>query len=119
MAIDGERIVVWPDSSDDFHAGVMSVRMDREQTAARPKRTRERRDHALGLEFQRGPRAIWLRGDDEVVIGDGSAWFRDQRIKQEFVVLAIDDEHHRALIDRIPGLRTHARLPVLGQERFE
>ena len=93
--------------------------MDRDQAAARPERARQRRDHALGLEVERGARAIGLRGDHEVVVGDGAARPRHDRVEQELVVLAVDHQHHRPLIHRVAGLRAHARLPVLGEERLE
>ena len=51
-------------------ARIVAVRVDADQPAARPERARQRRDHALGLELERGARAIGLRGDDEVVVGD-------------------------------------------------
>ena len=105
MAVVDERIVVRPDLLDDFHAGIVAVRMDGDQPAAGAERARQRRDHALGLEFERGARAIGLRGDDEIVIGERAAGFRNDRIEQEAVVLAIDDEHDRPLIDRIAGAR--------------
>ena len=104
---------------DDLHAGIVAVRMDRDQPAARAERVGERRDHALGLEVERGARAIGLRRDDEVVVGDRAARPRDDRVEQELVVVAIDHQHHRPLVDRIAGLRAHPGLPVLRQERHE
>ena len=50
-------------------AGIVAVRVDGDQPAARPERPGERRDHALGLEVERGARAIGLRGDDQIVVG--------------------------------------------------
>src|SRR5262245_22817527 len=93
--------------------------MDRDQPSARSQRTGQRRDYALRLEFERSARAIWLRRDDEVVIGDRAARLRNDRIEQEFVILAIDHEDHRALVDWIAGFRAHPRLPVLRQKRLE
>ena len=77
MAVVHERIVLRPDLVDDFHAWVMAVRMDGDEPAARTERARERSDHALGLELQRGAGAIGLRRDDEVVIGDRAAGLRE------------------------------------------
>ena len=36
MAVVNERIVVRPDFLDDFHAGIVAVRMDGDEPAARP-----------------------------------------------------------------------------------
>ena len=106
-------------SADDIHAGIVAVRMNGDQPAAGTERACQRRDHALGLEIERSARAIGLRGDDQIVIGDRAARLRNDRIEQEFVVFAIDHQHDRALIDRVAGLGADSRLPVLRQERFE
>ena len=106
-------------SLDDFHARIVAVRMDGDKAAAGAERARQRSDHPLGFEFERGARAIGLRGDDEIVIGDRAAGSWDQRVEQETVVLAIDDEHHRALVDRVAGARADAGFPVLHQKRLE
>ena len=47
MAVVDERIVVRPHLLDDFHAGIVAVRMDGDQPAAGAERARERPDHAL------------------------------------------------------------------------
>ena len=95
MAIMDERIVVGPDPPNDFHARIVAVRMDGDEPAAGTERLSERPDHALGLELERSAGAIRLRGDDQIVIGDGAAGFGDDWVEQEAVVLAIDDEHNR------------------------
>ena len=69
MAVVDERMVVRPDFLDDFHAGIVTVRMDGDEPPAGAERAGERRDHALGLEVERRAGAIGLRGDDEVIIG--------------------------------------------------
>ena len=99
--------------------GIVAVRMDGDEPAAGAERPRQRRDHPLGLEFERGAGAIGLRGDDEIVIGDGAAGPGNDRVEQEPVVLAIDDEHDRTLIHRIAGARAHPGFPVERQERLE
>src|SRR5215471_19555414 len=119
MAVVDERIVARPDLLDDFHAGIVTVRLNADQPAAGTERARERRDHALRLELERSARPIGLRGDDQIVVGERAAWLRNDRIEQEAMILAIDDEYHRALIDRIAGARANASLPILRQERFE
>ena len=35
------------------------------------------------------------------------------------MILAIDDEHHRAFIDGVAGLGADAGLPILGEEGLE
>ena len=64
-----ERVVARPDLLDDLLAGIVAVRVDRDQPAARPERFGKRRDDALGLEVERGARAIRLRGNDQIVVG--------------------------------------------------
>ena len=112
-------MIVRPYFLDDLHAGVVAVRMNGDEPAAGAERARQRRDHALGLELQRGAGAIGLRGDHQVVIGGGAAGPGNDRVEQEAVVFAIDDEHDRALIDRIAGARADAGFPVVCQETFE
>ena len=119
MPVMDERIVVRPDLLDDFHAGIVAVRMDADQPAAGAERLGQRPDHALGLEVERGAGAIRLRGDDQIVIGDGAAGLRNDRVEQEAVVLAIDHQHDRPLVDRIAGARADAGFPVLRQERLQ
>ena len=119
MAVVNERMIAGPHLLDDLHARIMAVRMDRDQPAARTERPGERRNHPFGLECQRGPRPIWLRGHDQVVTGDRAAGARNGRVEQEAVIGAIDDQHDGALIHRIAGLGADSRLPVLGQERHQ
>ena len=93
--------------------------MDGDEPAAGAERARQRPDDALGLEVERGARAIGLRGDDEIVIGERAAGPRNDRVEQEAVIFAIDHQHHRAVIDRVAGARADAGFPVLGEEWFE
>src|SRR5262249_35978350 len=87
--------------------------MSRPPAAAGSQRLGERRDHALGLELERGARAVGLRGDDEVVVRHRAAGPRDDRIEQELVIVAIEHQHHRPFVDRIAGFRADPGLPVL------
>src|SRR5208283_5543968 len=73
MTVVDERMIVRPYFLDDLHARVLAVRMNGDEPAAGAERARQRRDHALGLELQRGAGAIGLRGDHQVVIGGGAA----------------------------------------------
>src|SRR3974390_1967854 len=54
---------------DDLHTRIVPVRVNRDHAPAWAERTRERREHALGLELERGARAIRLRRNDETVVG--------------------------------------------------
>ena len=45
MAVGGEGMIVRPEPVDDVHAGIVAVRMDRDQPSAGAERARERRDH--------------------------------------------------------------------------
>ena len=119
MAVGLEWIVVRPDALHDLDAGIVAARMDRDQASARPQRAGERRDDRLRLELGAGARAIGLRGDDEIEIGIRRPRLRDDRIEQELVVLAVDHEHHRPLVDRVAGLRADAGLPVFRQEGLQ
>ena len=93
--------------------------MDAEQPAAGPQRARQRRHHLGGLELDRHARAVGLRGDDEIVVGARLALARDDIVEQEAEVVAIDDQRHRALVDRVAGLGAVAGLPDLGEQRLE
>ena len=44
------------------------------------------------------------------------AAMRDDRIEQEFVILPVEHQHDRLLVNRIAALGADAGLPVLGQE---
>ena len=93
--------------------------MDGDEPPAGAERAGERRDNALGLEVERRAGAVGLRGDDEVVIGARAAGARNDRIEQEAMVVAIEHEHHRPLVDRVAGARRDAGFPVLRQKRLE
>ena len=112
-------IVAGPDPLDDFHAGIVAVRMDADQPAAGPQRPHQRRHHLRGLELDAGAGAIRLRGDHQVVVGHHPSRPRHDRIEQERVVLAPQRQDDRTLIDRIAGVRTDPRAPVLGEKPFE
>ncbi len=114
-----ERVILWPDFLNHLHARVMTVRMDGDQPAARPERARQRRDHALGLELERGAGAVRLRSDDEIVISAGAPGARDDRIEQETVIVAVNYEHYGPFVDRVAGARGNSGLPVLHQERLK
>src|SRR5262249_55911991 len=53
-----------------------------------------------------------------ISFGSGQAAPRPYLVKQEFVVLAIDDEHDRLFVDEIVAL-TLAHPPVLGEKRLQ
>ena len=95
------------------------MRVNAEQPAALAKRAHERRDHLLGLELKRRAQAIGLRGDHHVVIGLALSALRDHLIQHEAIVVAVDDERYRVVVDRIARLRAVARLPVLREEGLE
>ena len=73
----------------------------------------------MRMRWSHRARSIRLRCDDEIVIRDGAARLRDDRIEQELVIVAIDHQHDGALVDRIAGLRADAGFPVLREEWFE
>ena len=81
MAVVNEWIVARPHAPDDLHAGIVAMRMDGNQPAAWSQRFGQRRDHALGLELERGARAIGLRRDHEIVVGDRPTRARDDRVE--------------------------------------
>jgi hypothetical protein len=119
MAVVDERMIVRPDFWMISMPGSWPCEWMAMSRPPGPSARAKRRDHALGLELERGARAIGLRGDDEIVIGERAAGLWDDRVEQEAVILAIDDEHHRPLVDRVAGARADAGFPVLRQERFE
>ncbi len=93
--------------------------MDADQPPARPERARQRRQHLLRLELDRGAGAIGLRGDDQIVIGARDAALRPHRVEQELVVLAVEHQHHRLLVDRVAAGLAHLGPPVPAQEGLE
>ena len=54
-----------------------------------------------------------------VVVGGRAAGLGHDLIEQEFVVVAIDHQHDRPLIDRISALLRYSRFPVFAEERLE
>ena len=99
--------------------GSRAVGMNAEQPPARPERPHERRYHARGLELDGHACAIGLRGDHKVVVRAHLALARDDVVEQELEVVAVDDEHDGALVDRVAGFRAVAGLPVAAEERLE
>ena len=119
MARLGVGVLARPHFLDDLEARVLAVRVDAEQPSALAERAHERRDHLLRLELERRAQAVGLRGDHHVVIGLALAAPRNHFVEHEAIVVAVDDERDRVLVDRVAGLRAVARLPVLGEERLE
>ena len=114
-----ERILARPHLLHHFQAGVITMRMDAEQPPTFAEGTHQRRHHLLRLEFQRRASAVGLRGDDHVVLGLALAALRDHVLKQESVIIAVQHQRRRMLVDRVATLRAVARLPVLGEKRLE
>ena len=100
-------------------AGIVPVAVNADQTSAAAERARQRRDHPARLELGRCARPIGLRGDDQIVVPMRAAASRPNVIEQELAILAIDDQDHRLVVDRIAGLRADACGPVLAQERLQ
>ena len=116
VAIVRKWVVVGPNGADDVHPRILAVRMYGDQPAARTERLGEGRDHAFGFELDRRPRPIGLRGDDEVEIGFGPPGPRNDLVEQKAVVLPIEHQRHRSLVERHAGARADAGAPVLLQE---
>src|SRR6516165_10063181 len=66
-----------------------------------------------------GARAIGLRRDHQVIIGLRAARPRNDRVKQETMVFAIEHEDDRALVNRIARAGADGRFPILAQELLE
>src|SRR5215831_7704133 len=92
------------------------MRMDGDQPAARRQSPRQRRQYAFGFELDRGAGAVWLRSDDQIIIGNRRAASRSHLVEQKFVVVAVENEHDRAIVDRIAASRADACAPMLGQK---
>ena len=75
--------------------------------------------HPARLELDRRAGAIGLRGDHQIVIGAGEAAARPHLVEQEFVVLAIDHQHDRLLVDRIAAAGADPGAPVLAEEGLQ
>src|ERR1700757_3166384 len=101
MAVGREWVLAGPDLLDDFEPRVVTMRMNRDEPPTGREAARQWDDDPLSLEVEWGARAIGLRGDDQVVIGVGDTTARSHLVEQESVVLAIDDQHDRLLVDRI------------------
>ena len=110
-----EGPLVGPDLADDLEAGVAAVGLDAEQPAAGPEAPRERGQNLLHLEVGRHPRAVGLRGDDQIVALARAAGARDDRVEQEPVILAVEHQHRGADVERIAGLRACADPPGVGE----
>jgi hypothetical protein len=57
MPVGGERAFSGPNAVNDVEPGIIAMRLDRDQPAARRESARERRDNAAGLEFDGRPSA--------------------------------------------------------------
>src|SRR5881394_1961547 len=100
MTAHRERIFSGPHRLDDLKARILPVGVDSDQTATGPQGPRQRRNDALGAEIHRGFSPVWLGCYDKVEIGLGPARPRDDRIEQEPVVLPIQHQRYRPLVDR-------------------
>src|ERR1700720_3177986 len=119
MTIGPERVLARPDLSDDFEPGIISMGMDDDQPATRRQSPRQRRQYPLCLELDWSAGPVWLRGNDEVVIGDCRAAPRPHLVEQKFVVVAVNNEHDRPVIDRVAAPRADARAPMFGEKRLQ
>ncbi len=60
MPVVHERIVVRPYLMDDFHPGIMTIGVDDDEAPTGSECSRERGEHALGLELERSAGPIRL-----------------------------------------------------------
>src|SRR5690348_6323809 len=114
-----ERMIVGPDPLDDLHSWIVTMGVNGDESSAGSECASERRDHALGLEFERRARPVRLRSDHQVVIGLCATRPRNDRIEQEAMIFAIEHEDDRAFVDWIAGAGAYRRFPILTQERLK
>lgn len=118
VPVGGEGLLLRPDGADDLHARIAAVGVDADQPPAGAERPGQRRHHLLGLEGGGGAGPVGLRGHHQVEVGAGGAGAGDHRIQQEAVVLAVEHQDRRPLVDRV-ALPADPRLPGLGEEGLE
>jgi hypothetical protein len=75
--------------------------MDDDEPPTERQSPGQRRQYTFRLELDRRTRPVWLRGNDEVVIGGRRAAPRPYLVEQEFMVVTVENEHDRAVVDRI------------------
>ena len=112
MTIHRERIFARPDLLHDLESRILPHGMDADQAAAGTNGARQWRNDLLRLEFSRSTGAIRLRGDDQVVIRRDTSRTWNDRIEQEAMILAIERQDDRPLIDGVARLRTDLGVPV-------
>src|SRR5437773_9132000 len=93
----------------------MAVGMNAEQPAALAQRAHQRRYYFLRLEFEPRARAVRLRRDHHVVVGSTLAALRDHLVEKEAVVVAVDHQRDRMVVDRVAGLRAVAACQFLAR----
>src|SRR5262245_23168065 len=93
------------------------MRVDCDQPSTGRERTCQRRDHTARLELQRRPRAIGLRGNDQVVLRLGEATTRADLVEQETMIFPIDHQNDWLFVDWIAAGAADPRPPVLREER--
>ena len=119
MTIGLERVLARPDLSDDFEPGIIAMGMDDDQPATWRQSPSQRRQYPLCLELDRSAGPVWLRGNNEIVIGDCRAAPRPHLVEQKFVVVAVKNEHDRPVVDRVATPRADARAPMFGEKRLQ
>ena len=115
VAVGLERPLVGPDLADNLKPRVAAVGLDAEQPAAGPEAAGKRRQDLLHLEVGRHPRAVGLRGDDQIVALARAAGAGDHRVEQEPVILAVEHQHRGADVERVAGLRARPHAPGVGE----
>ena len=119
MAVGDEGVFIGPDFADDLQAGVIAVRVETNQTTARPERFGQWRDDLAGLEFDGCAGAVRLRGDNQVKISAHTALLRAHVVQEQLVVFSVDHQHHRALVSQAArGFALFGR-PVAGEEGLQ
>src|SRR2546422_1748082 len=112
-----ERVLARPDALDDLQPGIVAVGMNAEQPAALAQRAHQRCYYFLRLEFERRAGAVRLRRDHHVVVGSTLPALRNHLVQEEAVVVTVDHQRDRMVVDRIAGLRAVAGPPVLCAKR--
>src|SRR5215469_7218596 len=119
MAVRLEWILGRPDLADYFEPGIIAMRMNDDQPAARRQRSGQWRQYALGFELDRGAGTVWLRGNDEIIIGERRAASRPHLVEQKFVVVTVEHEDDRPVINRIAASQADPRAPMFRQKGLQ